>query len=144
MRLLSIILGLNFILPTSPAEAAKGFFRKHDVNRDGVVTLIEFRETQNFECNLDDKQRRFEKRDKNLDDMLSREEFMTCSAKNKHCDPLKRAQRFKKKDINQDDMLSKEEFITCSANHIQDRFDVLDINHDGRITKKERQQMRGK
>ena len=118
---------------------AKGtaMFDKMDANRDGKLDAAD-RTAHNGHM--------FDQVDANHDGALSRDEFMAAhqhGPADGHADGKRRGHgaghgggmmMLKMADTNKDGAVSRDEFLAAHAHH----FDMMDANHDGRLTQPER------
>lgn len=108
-----------------------------DLNRDGKVTLDEFRQAQSQRID-----RIFDRLDSNHDGQITRDEMQTAAKQSPRSGGGRmggRSERiFQMNDTNGDGALTKPEMMAAAMR----RFQMADVNHDGWLSKDELAKMR--
>jgi Ca2+-binding EF-hand superfamily protein len=142
---------------TEVVERARTMFSRVDANRDGFVTMEEGRASraqmgQRRGGNQAGRAQQFERLDTNRDNVISRDEFARAQEVRGQRAGQRAAQRgqrmamrgrmsgamLRAADANRDQRISLIEAETAALQ----RFDRVDLNRDGRVTRDERQQAR--
>ncbi len=121
----SLILSLALLGTLAIANDKSKFLKLYDINSDKKVTQSEFE----FAA-----KERFNAIDINRDQEVDKAEFKNWRAKTQHS---KKRYRLGKADVNADGQISEAEFLHSRNRGTKRRFDLIDVNHDGNITRAE-------